>query len=62
MPAELEGIDRKKMRAKREKKEKADEEAEHLKKVYLTLFFGTAYSYLNFVKNPFNKWLMNYNN
>ena len=50
------------MRAKREKKEKTDEEAEHLKKVYLTLFFGTAYSYLNFVKNPFNKWLMNYNN
>jgi len=49
------GVDQKKQKDKRAKRLKAEGEYDNLKNIYVTLFFGTVYTYLNYIKNPFNQ-------
>jgi len=49
------GVDQKKQKAKLAKRLKAEKDYDNLKNIYVSLFFGTVYTYLNYIKNPFNQ-------
>ena len=54
-------VEQKKAKEKLDKKQKKEAEYDELKKIYFCLFTGSVYAYLNFVKNPFNQWEIEFN-
>ena len=43
---------------KKAEKQRKNEYKQRQKRIYITLMAGAIFFYLNFAKNPFNKWLI----